>query len=164
VIEETGVVVAREGDSVWVETERRSACGGCESEKGCGTGLLAQVFGSRPVRVRAKNPVGADTGELVVIGLEEAAFLQSSVVLYLIPILGLLLGAALGAKGPGGHAELSSIVAGALGLVGGLLWARRFSTRAQRNPRFQATVIRNLSIGHASRPIQFPSRSNRAVS
>ena len=40
---ETGRVVAVDADSVWVETIRRTTCGSCAVQKGCGHGLLNQL-------------------------------------------------------------------------------------------------------------------------
>ena len=167
-IEEHGLIVALEGDSAWVETRRRSACGSCESEQGCGTALLAQALGNRTVRVRADNTLGAGLGEQVVLGLDETAMVRASLVLYLIPLLGLLIGAALGTAGAerwlSGHAELTSIITGSLGLIGGLLWGRRFGLRAQQSRRYQAVVIRRLADGSTRVHIHTPSRPNPAVS
>ena len=40
---ETGRVVALEGNTVWVETLRQSACGSCSARAGCGHGVLNAV-------------------------------------------------------------------------------------------------------------------------
>ena len=40
---ETGRVVAVDGDRLWVETIRKSTCGSCAAQKGCGHGLLNRI-------------------------------------------------------------------------------------------------------------------------
>jgi len=40
-IEETASVVALEDDFAWVETQRKSTCGACAVNKGCGAATLA---------------------------------------------------------------------------------------------------------------------------
>jgi len=168
VIEEPGLIVALEGNTAWVETQRSSACGSCDSEQGCGTALLAQALGNRSVRVRADNPLQAEIGEQVVLGLDESAMVRASLTLYLVPLLGLLGGAALGAAGAGRwlgpQVELVSIITGSLGLIGGLLWGRRFGLRTQRDRRYQAVVIRRLGVGSVRVHIHPPSGPNPAVS
>lgn len=144
-IEETARVVAREGDEVWVEAERRSACGGCSAASGCGTGALAGVFGRRTLRLRAHDETGAAVGDRVRIGLDEAALVRGSLAVYLVPLLtllgGALLGESLAPQWGIGSAEGASIALGVAGLAAGMLWVRVFSRGAQRSDRFRAVVL-----------------------
>jgi sigma-E factor negative regulatory protein RseC len=96
VIEETGTVVAVEGSYAWVERARASTCGSCSLKGGCGTSVLAQVLGRRTARVRAENAISARVGDRVVVGLAEAALLEGSLVMYLVPVLALLGGGLFG--------------------------------------------------------------------
>jgi sigma-E factor negative regulatory protein RseC len=168
VIEERGLILSLEGDMAWVETQRTSACGSCDAEQGCGTALLAKSLGNRAVQVRAENPLQAQPGEQVVLGLDEAAFVKASLALYLIPMLGLLLGAGLGLTGArhwlGSGSELASILSGTLGLMLGLLWGRRFGRRTQADRRYRAVVLRRLSGASVRVRLQSPSHPNPAVS
>lgn len=147
-IEEVGRIVAREDGRVWIEAERRSACGGCSAAKGCGTQVLKGVFGRRPLRLPAEDRTEAQVGEQVRFGLREEALLRGSLAVYLLPLLALLGGALLGeALAPQwglGESEGPSLVFGGLGLAAGFLWVRRFGRRAGRDDRFRAVVLERL--------------------
>lgn len=143
-IEESGRVVAIDGNDAWVETSRRSSCGSCEA-KGCGTGTLSQILGRKTQRLRVKNPIGAVPGDQVILGIRESALIKGSLAVYLVPLLALLggglfgelMGAQLGVPGEG--ATLFSALI-ALGLS--LLWLRRFNRRVADDERFNAVILR----------------------
>ena len=63
-IEESGRVVAVEGDFAWIESERSSACSGCAVRKGCGTSAIAKLFGQRRVQLQVLNRIHARVGGL----------------------------------------------------------------------------------------------------
>ncbi len=119
-IETEGVVIEREGEFAWVETQRQSACSSCGSSGACGSGLLAQVFGSRPTKVKVTNSIQAEVGEAVVIGLAERDMLLGSLRLYLLPLIGLFLGVILFDQGASyfrpDAGEFWSVLGGLLGL------------------------------------------------
>ena len=142
-IEETGRVVEVRGDTAWVETERVSSCTGCAGKTGCGTALLARVFGNRRNRVQALNPVRAATGEQVVIGVQEGALVRGSAIMYLVPLTGLLAGAVIGQSA--GGTELLSIVLALVGFGGGLVWLRWFGQQTRSDAQYQAQVLRRIS-------------------
>jgi sigma-E factor negative regulatory protein RseC len=125
VIEAVATVREVDGPRVLVEVQRRGACGGCESSGSCGTSALGKWLarGTSQLRLRTNLPVRA--GEAVVIGLEEAALLRASLLLYLLPVLCLIAGALGGAALAGtGAGDWLAILGGALGLAGGLLLSR----------------------------------------
>lgn len=149
-IEEVGRIVAREGDRVWIEAERRSACGGCSAASGCGTQVLQGVFGRRRLRLQAEDTTDARVGEQVRFGLREDALLRGSVAVYLVPLLTLLGGALLGeAVGPqwGTPGETATLLFGGVGLAAGFLWVRSFGRRLGGDRRFQAVVLGRMQEG-----------------
>lgn len=124
-IEAVATVREVDGPRVLVEVQRRGACGGCESSGSCGTSALGKWLarGTSQLRLRTSLPVRA--GEAVVIGLEEAALLRASLLLYLLPVLCLIAGALGGAALAGtGAGDWLAVLGGALGLAGGLLLSR----------------------------------------
>lgn len=142
-IETEAWVVASEGDFVWVEAAQGSTCEGCHVAGGCGTSVLGQLFGRRPYRLRAVNPVGADIGDRVAIGLDERAFLRGSLLVYALPLLGLVVGGLI-AVGLMGEGDTSAVLGGGLGLVLGLSWSRIRSQGLARDHRFQPIVLRRI--------------------
>lgn len=144
-IEENAVVVAVEGDDAWVETSRRSSCGGCAAKQGCGTGALSQVLGRRNQRLRVKNPISAAAGDSVVLGITESALIKGSLAVYLLPLLALMAGGLLGesmAPQLGLSGEGMSIFFALISLGLSLLWLRRFNRRVANDSRFNAVIMR----------------------
>lgn len=142
---ETAQVVATEGDYAWVETQRKTTCGSCAVQKGCGTGVLAKVLGNRISRIRVLNTIGAATGEMVEIGVEDGTLVRTSFAVYAMPLILLLLG------GVGGGMladalqwparEGATAAGGMLGLALGFLWLRRYTRAIAFDPRHQPILI-----------------------
>ncbi len=139
---ESGRVVAVNSDSLWVETIQQSTCGSCAAEKGCGQGLIAKWGGHTSylrVLLEGRNPEDFQIDQTVKIGVPEEVVVKGSLFVYLIPLLGLMLGAWLG------QSLVASDVAAILGALGGLLlgggvvrW-RAYQTR--NNPDLQPVLM-----------------------
>jgi sigma-E factor negative regulatory protein RseC len=146
-IEESARVVEVSGDYAWVETEPATSCGSCSARAGCGTSVLATLFGRRDAPVRALNRAGARAGEQVVIGISESSLVRGSLAVYMVPLAGLLAGALagryIGMELLPGHAELASIAGAVAGLLAGLAWLRYFSRASGRDERYQPVVLRH---------------------
>lgn len=144
-IEEQGHVIALIGDCARISAIRRSACGQCQVNTACGTSLLARVFGRQPVELLAQNPIGAQIGDTVIVGLSEQGLLRTAAAAYLVPLLGLIGGAWLGEHFGGAHAELITV----LGAVGGLVlafgWLRGYSVALAQRPDYQPVILRRLT-------------------
>ncbi len=145
-IEETGVVVLRDGNLADVQTERRSSCGSCSAKAGCGVSLLDRALGRRPLRLSALNRIDAEPGDRVVVGIPGGSILSASAAAYLGPVLALILGGVLGewlAQQLAWPATDAISLLGALaGLTAGLAWLARFSHRHRGDARYQAVVLR----------------------
>lgn len=123
-IEAVGTVRAVEGDAILVEVQRRSACGSCDSQAGCGTSALGKWFSRGSSRVRLRSDLRLGAGDVVVLGLDEAALLRAALLLYLLPILALLGGAAVGAALGGAGGDWLGVAGGVVGLAAGLAFSR----------------------------------------
>ena len=145
-IEETGQVVAVQGDFAWIESERRSTCGGCSVRNGCGTAALARVLGRRRVRLRVLNPVNARVHDTVVVGIAESGLVRGSLAVYVAP-LAALLGGALAGQFLGNYflaagSDLAAICGAIAGLGAGLAWLRRFSRATEADKSYQPVILR----------------------
>jgi sigma-E factor negative regulatory protein RseC len=130
VIEEQARVVQAEGDFVEIVTEKRSACGSCSARAGCGTSLLSTWFPQRRLSFRLRNDVAAERGDLVVVGLDEGQLQRGAMLLYALPLAGLLIGAVAGEHGfpiVGLPSELGAVLVGLLGLSAALILVRHLS-------------------------------------
>lgn len=128
-IEQTGIVVAIEGDWARIETQRRPACGGCSADGACTTSLLARYFGRKQTPLRVRNSIGAVPGDQVVVGVPEGTLLAAAFAAYLIPLLaligGAIAGAYLGDLVIPAYTQEFSILGGLGGFAGALLWLAR---------------------------------------
>lgn len=142
---ETGRVVAVEPDGVWVETIRRSTCGSCAAQKGCGHGIVNRISEGRRSLIRALpgklSPADCAVDDQVQISIPEEVILKGSLVVYILPLLAMLAGAAVGTYtlpfGADGAAAAGAVAGFALGLV-----LVRWHARAHRaDPRLQPVLL-----------------------
>ena len=117
-LESEALVVKIENGATYVETQTGGGCGGnrCETQ-GCSTAVLTRLFSQQPKALQVNNPIDALVGEQVVVGLEEGAFLKSSIVAYVLPLVALITGAMLGMYFAGAS-EMRDLYAGLGGLLG----------------------------------------------
>lgn len=164
-IETEGTVVAVEAGRAWVEANRRSACGHCESSGACGTSLLANTFGNRPTRIEVDNSIGARTGDRVILGLPERGMLIGSFLLYLFPLAGLfagvLLGQHLGLQLAAGSVEPWAVSGGLLGLMTALGLLRVLVIPGCESGRFRPVMVRRLAPGALVTPPQIKITEER---
>ncbi|CAL1239378.1 SoxR reducing system RseC family protein [Candidatus Methylocalor cossyra] len=147
-IEEEAVVAGVEaGGRVWVEKPRRSACGSCAQP--CGTAGIAEWFGQTTARLAVLSPSDLElrVGDRVVVGITEEALVMGSLGAYLLPLLGLLVGAVLGktlAVGLAGFpADAAAAVGGFAGLGGTIAFLRQARVLSRRE--LQPVVLRKIS-------------------
>lgn len=147
-IEETAIVTKCEGDFAWVEAQRKTACGQCQVNKGCGTSVLARVVGNKVSRMRALNPVNARQGDSVIIGLHESALLAGSIALYLVPLVSLLLfaitGKVIAEQMMIESVEAVSILFAIIGMLISIAWLKLFSRRVAKDSRYQPVILKRL--------------------
>ncbi len=155
---EEGEVVAVDPDAVWVETLRRSTCGTCSLQKGCGHGLLNRLGGGRRHLIRVLpgrvSTAECRVGDEVTLALPESVVLRGSVLVYMLPMLAMLLAAAAGAALLPQVAERASLAGALLGFVAAMLWLRWHGRRHGDDPAMQPTLharrparVANLAVG-----------------
>lgn len=142
-ISETGRVVGIEDTALWVETIRRSTCGTCAAQKGCGQGLMNKATDGRRNQLRVLlGPLAADSFHLddeVEISIPERALIAGAMMVYLMPLMAMIAGMAFATQFKSGDAAAA---AGALiGFIAGMLLVRLHALIIQNKPAFQATVV-----------------------
>jgi len=141
-LEETATVVAVENDSVWVESESRSACSQCSSTH-CSSSALSQLFSVQRNRLRLDNDLDAQVGDQVVIGIPDELLVRASVWGYLFPLLAMV-GFAI--AGNAWHlSEGLQVLLAMLGLAGGF-YSVRLATRGKQQ-KFQPQLLRIATRG-----------------
>ena len=157
-IEKSARVLRLEGELAVLEVEQQTACGQCAAKSGCGTSVLAGLFG-RKSEFRAWNRIGARTGQSVTVGIPENVLIKASLLMYFLPLITLIVGAATGLWLMQGHilAEPVSIVAGIGGFGIGILLYRLAAFKLQSNPGNLPVLVKQCSpIGATITPVQGP--------
>jgi len=156
VIEETGRVIAVQGELAEVEGQPRSGCGSCAVKGTCGTSLLARYFGPKRLLLQAHNPIGARPGEHVIIGLSEGSLLEASILAYLVPLLAMIGGAVAGVfvaeRLVPAYTQILSAVTGLGGLVAALTWLVGFIRAKSLDERYRPRILRRLGAGVGEPP------------
>ena len=83
--ETRAIVVSLDGNKAMVESLQGGGCGNCDSENGCGSGKLSQLFCSEPRRFRVRNDVNAKVGSVVLVTVAEGVLLRSALLMYFLP-------------------------------------------------------------------------------
>ena len=147
-IEEHARVVAVQGDTALLQTQRQSSCGSCEVKSGCGTSVLAGIVGQKITQLKVRNTLNARPGDEVVLGMEEHALVMGSLLVYGVPLLMLLLGALMGeamVSQLGMDAELLPVVGGVTGFVLAFLLVRGVLRRTAVGLQMNPVMLRILA-------------------
>lgn len=141
-VEESARVVRLEGEVVWVEAIRQSACGQCSAQKGCGHSLLAKL-GQKRIEVSVqRNGYDLSVNDDVIIGVPDNLVLHSSLLLYGLPLLFMMLVAAMADQAGMGEGPMALVALTAM--LGGFWLVSRYSRRYQAGS-LQPLVLRKLS-------------------
>lgn len=89
-IEEAAIVTRVEPGQVWIKSLQSGACGGCMQQASCGTATLSRWLPKREFAVDCQS--GLQVEDKVRVAIDDSHLLLSSVVLYLLPLLFMLLG------------------------------------------------------------------------
>jgi sigma-E factor negative regulatory protein RseC len=152
-IEQDALVVAVDGQNVWIETHRQSACGQCSAGKGCGTASMAAFFAKKSSRLHVINtvPIEVAVGDKVVIGISEHSLVRGSLTVYMVPLLAMIgfglmgdyLGRQLATSAVNGS-EFISILSVLTGLVCSFLWLKGFAKKKIDDDKYQSVLLRRL--------------------
>jgi sigma-E factor negative regulatory protein RseC len=141
VIVEYGTVVELKGRQIaLVLCQKNSACQHCPSSGACQIG-----DDGKSMTVETFNQIGAEVGERVKVVTSTKHFLQSSFILYILPVIGLLIGAIAGQliaenTGVAVDPKLLSALIGVAFLIGTFLCIR-VGTRALKREVFMPRII-----------------------
>lgn len=132
-LRERGIVEKISKQKAVVRIERTSACAACESRSSC------QVQDNKEVLVEVNNELGAGAGDVVEISMPSGSVIKASLVVYFLPVLGLLLGALSGgAFAASLHTDstTASLAGGGAGLVLSIIVLRRLDRCVRSRPDY----------------------------
>jgi sigma-E factor negative regulatory protein RseC len=141
---ETGQVVGVEADGLWIETIRRSTCGTCAAQKGCGHGLLNRISDGKRGYIRVltgdRPAEHYNIGDQVLIGIPEEVILRGSFIAYVLPLIGMLVGALAAVSWLPGNEDLLALLGAASGLAIGFTLVRWHGARHYHDPGYQPVL------------------------
>ncbi|MFO8057184.1 MAG: SoxR reducing system RseC family protein [bacterium] len=91
-----GIIVETTGGQAVIETSRRGVCAECGHKSSCS--LEGALGKDVPEKVRANNPIGAKRGDVVEFDLPGHTELKLSLLIWAVPLAGLIIGAITGAN------------------------------------------------------------------
>ncbi|NVM24681.1 MAG: SoxR reducing system RseC family protein [Desulfobacterales bacterium] len=137
-IEEEGVVKEVRGNKALVLTDRKAQCGQCAA-RGC----CEMLGGGKEMLSEALNPVGAKAEDIVRIAIPSGTVTKASVVVYMIPATGIVVGAAVGyyiGKLCSLHLDLSTLIGSLAGIGISMIFVRLLSNVLSKRPSYQLEI------------------------
>lgn len=151
-IKEWATVVSWQDGIAVLRCEQSSGCSSCQSRKTCGTGLLSQLgkTAEQQLHIPCEQPLSP--GQRVELGLSEGSLLRSAMLIYLVPLLGLFLGAGslqllLGSEGA---AVLGALLGAALAFILVRAWSAKLSMKQQYHPVILQIALPGMLLQHES--------------
>ncbi|MBK8973776.1 MAG: SoxR reducing system RseC family protein [Hahellaceae bacterium] len=141
-IEQTGRVVAVDDARIWVEVTPQAGCKSCSAQENCGQSLLQKVAGSRMERLVLDKTQDIQVGDWVLVGMEGAAVFNASLLVYGLPLSGLLIGAM--AASLAGASEPVVLLVALLSLTGAVGLVKTLSRRFSCNSSYHPQLLRRL--------------------
>ncbi|MGD9384975.1 MAG: SoxR reducing system RseC family protein [Thioalkalispiraceae bacterium] len=150
-IEQTAMVIDTHDDIAYVKVQRESTCGQCSLNKGCGTNVFSKVLGNKFSQLRVLNPVKAEKGDVVVLGIHESVLIKSALIMYLFPLVMMFGGAAfmqlLDNWLPGIKiGQTGIIVSSFICLLLAFIYIRKSSKRHIHNQRYQPFILKKATL------------------
>ncbi|MCH7881112.1 MAG: SoxR reducing system RseC family protein [Proteobacteria bacterium] len=115
-IRETATVTRLEGSQAVIDIQRQSVCDHCELNNGCGTGAIGRLLGHRSKSFKITNEKDLKPGDQVILGIQEKAYLNASLVIYGLPLMGLISGGLL-SQWVFGESDVKAFVGAAVGMT-----------------------------------------------
>ena len=141
--EEQGTVKEVRGKKAIVVTDRGTMCNHCSAKGFCST-----LGGGKEMLSEVRNPIGAQSGDIVKVGIPEGMVTKASLVVYMIPMIGLVGGASLGyfaAKLHSFDLNIATLIGGLVGLGSAMALVRLLSNVLSRKPSYQPEIIKIIN-------------------
>jgi sigma-E factor negative regulatory protein RseC len=142
-----GYVIETRGGRALISTSRRGICNECADRSGCAFDMT--LAGEKPEEILAANPVDARAGDTVAFDLPGHTELKLSLIIWVVPLLGLVGGAVAGAA-LHRALPLSKDPATLLGALAGLalsfLPVLFYDRRARKDPRLEPRILKIVNV------------------
>jgi len=136
-IKEWATVVSWHNGEAVVSCDVKASCNSCASRAGCGSRVLNKLGPQMTHTISV--PSALVVGQKVELGIAEGSLLSSALLVYMSPLVGLFVMAALFQTLFG--YDLAAMSGAVLGGVGGFLLARAFSPRLAAREAWQPVIL-----------------------
>ena len=147
--EAEGIVKEVRGKKALVLTDRQTMCAQCVAR-----GYCQMLGGGKEMLSEAINPVDAKAGDMVKIGIPEGIVTKASIVVYMIPAIGLVGGACLGyyiGKLHSFDLNLSTLIGSLAGIGLSMIFVRLLSNVLSKRPSYQPEIIKIINPDEAKK-------------
>ncbi|SQI41938.1 Sigma-E factor regulatory protein rseC [Leminorella richardii] len=120
--------------------EQRSGCSGCRSSSSCGTRVLSKLGPSGIHELKIEHDDPLIPGQRVALAIPESSLLVSALLVYTVPLLGILLFSSLFYLWL--DTDLAAIGGAALGGLAGFITARFYANRLATKPAMRPAIVR----------------------
>lgn len=145
------LVDSADGVRAVVEVKVAASCPRCASGKGCGAGIFTASGGSaQPVEASVRSGLSLSEGDVVEISLAPDNLLQAAIIVYGLPMLGAIAGAAL-AYGFS-FQDVAAAIAALIGMAAGLVVSRWRVRQTSCLRKFVPVVERRVAGSGAGLP------------
>ena len=138
---EQGIIEKTMDGKAIVRVWQRSACAGCGSRGSC-------EISNKETHIEVLNEIRAETGDYVELTIPEGAVLKLSLLVYCLPIIGLIIGAFLG-DAVSNHLLIGSpslsILGGAIFMGATFFFLRRLDRKSDQNKKYQPRINRIIT-------------------
>ncbi|CAH0990419.1 Protein RseC [Sinobacterium norvegicum] len=133
-------VVAKEDGLLWLVTQRQTSCGTCAAKKGCSQKVLAELGAkdAHYIKVDQHPEMQANVGDIVEIMVPGEAIVKGSLQIYSLPLLTMIVGAAIG---DGYAGDGGAIAAAIIGFCAGLWVSKKLINQDANCRRLQPEIV-----------------------
>jgi len=142
-----GIILETKGDRAIVSSSRRGVCAECSERDACS--FDSALGKDVPEKIEAINDINASPGDYVEMDVPGRAELKAAVITWFVPLIGLVLGAALGAWFQTAFAtdidrDMATFIGAIIGTAVFILPAILYDRMSKGNPAQSLHVLRRL--------------------
>ncbi len=138
-IKEWATVISWRQGIAQLRCEQHSGCGSCHSRSSCGTSILSQMAPESAQRLSVVSKQPLVPGQRVEVGITESSLIRSALLVYMLPLVGLIGCAAL--MQGWFNTDLAAAFGGLVGGTGGFMLARFYAQKLGDKRQYQPVIL-----------------------
>ncbi|MEA9392427.1 SoxR-reducing system protein RseC [Acerihabitans sp. TG2] len=138
-IKEWATVISWQQGVAQLRCEQHSGCGSCHSQGTCGTSILNKMGPESTQQLNVISTQPLVPGQRVEVGITEASLIRSALLVYMLPLVGLIGCAAL--MQGWFNTDLAAAFGGLVGATGGFMLARFYAQKLGDKRQYQPVIL-----------------------